>query len=65
MIVDETIWERCIRPGRRRKLTDGGAVIHTEGYAEDKRAEEDVIEANLKKKDVVGKCWVVLVDFHW
>lgn len=56
MIVDEVIWEKIIEPALEADLMDGGAVIHTQTKNES--------ETKLKKNDVVGKCWCVVIDFH-
>ena len=56
-IVDEEIWNRALAPGLKNDLYHGGAVIHTEGIEE--------LEAGLMKDEVVGKCWCVVVDFHY
>lgn len=51
VIVDEDIYKKIVKNGRAGDISDGGAVIDTDDYCGE-------------KKDIVGKKWIVVIDFH-
>ena len=54
VIVNNAIYTKIVKAGMKNGIEDGGAVVDTNGW--------DV--CNMKKKDIVGKKWIVVVDFH-
>lgn len=57
LTVNAAIYEKIVRPGSTvENYHDGGKVIDID-------AGEDVAE--LKKNEVIGKRWIVVIDFHY
>jgi hypothetical protein len=54
VIVDKEIYEKIIKEGVKKDISNGGAVIDTDEYD----------TTTLSKKDIIGKKCIVVVDFH-
>ena len=54
VIVDEDIYKKIVKNGVNIAVDEGGSVIDTDEYDAER----------LKKKDIVGKKWICVVDFH-